>query len=1285
MKISFNRNIAVYFFSGLAICIFATLFFIYSQLRDVDNFKSIIVEKLEGLTGRKVAIDEAEIKFKKGISIRLKRLSIYAPNGRDRELLAKNAWCVVKLWPLLNREIKVKKIILDGAFLELVRDEQGKFNLGDPYSLLAEQNSSRLFKVIGASLIHRLSVLDSEIRFRDYYDLSGSEPISTSIDSIDLNINKRVFQNKYSVNLSGSIPNKYRPTVFELSGGIRSFENIRENQPISLQGKVKLDHLYLDQLRPYLKNVLSKVPGDTKLSLQTDISGNQGGSLRAKGKLKYSREIIEQKPVLRSMDSLSKGEIDYSLKLDKDSIEIENIRVGSGLNVFSGNGKMTGYKTKDSALSFVVQTDEFKVRETSRHFPLILFPKIAHKKLNDFFSEGSLRIKSLKFDGSLEQLKSLDYKENQDPFTAEISFREMEFRSPLPLAKKITGFLTYKNGDGFIEIVKANFKGLPLGNIKGTVKSITKNPLIDLSMKSEQDLGKLSLVLKQSIAEKSFKNILDDYQEVEGKGLLEAKLQGPLNEMEKTSITAVLSANKASFFDDELQSRVRNFNGKIYFNYDPLNDSKQVKPSVPMVEGKNLSGEFGKSEFYNMNGKILRQGEKVVQKIEAVYRLNATELAKVISDIDFSGPEFALLKQSEFEQGNVEVNYRSLMNFDTPEKKKSWGKIKLKNISIKHPTGFQPLVELTGEISFGGGRIDIHKMEGWYGGSPISLNGKLMPKSGSLVDFDVHANLTDWTKENLKEIPYFENLKFAGSLNSEINISGNLHSFKFKNKLELTKTGYEFKGVFSKKENFSNEFEIEGIYTKKEGILADRIKFTLGNNSVRGEATIKSLSDPEYFIKLDGVGLEVNEVKTFVNFFKNNTGGKIDFNISGQGTLSQQEDALFKGSAVLKNLVFKWEDRRNPLTLSAAIRFSENTYDFGSGRMESGKSKVSFRGKYKNKEQPELLLKLTGETLIADELISNKKSESKDEISLKDLFEGSNLLSKGKSKISIDLKKLDYKWLTLQDVTGTVLLKDKEILFNRFRVGPDNAIKGQGKFSVKDPDSIHFETRLKADEIQAKEFFAMFGEHFREGLTGKFKKLKLILNSRGKKFTENIRTLSGKLSFDLANGVIATKKLHEGVISLFDLEQSLENKNKEKKYQEPSEYESISGDFVYAGGVAETKNFLYETNQRKSVISGKFDLNKLEMDAVVGVAHLPVLDKILSQIPVVGSILTAGDEGSLIKTYYDVDGPFDNPQVTAIPFTSLSKKFLGLFQGILQTSEEILSLPGKIIENEVAN
>ena len=211
-------------------------------------------------------------------------------------------------------------------------------------------------------------------------------------------------------------------------------------------------------------------------------------------------------------------------------------------------------------------------------------------------------------------------------------------------------------------------------------------------MKSELDLGKLNLFFKKNLlGGQSFENIIDDYQEVEGKGLIEAKLQGPPNDIEKTSMTAVLSVKKASFFDTELQSRVRNFNGKLHFNHVPLKNQNQTKSSAPIVEAKNLSGEFGKSEFYNMDGKIIRQGEKIVQKIEAVYRFNAAELAKIISDIDFSGPEFSLLKQAEFEEGDVEVQYRSLMDFDKPEKEQSWGEIKLKNISIKH---FSPIFSL---------------------------------------------------------------------------------------------------------------------------------------------------------------------------------------------------------------------------------------------------------------------------------------------------------------------------------------------------------------------------------------------------------------------------------------------------------------------------------------------------------------------------------------------------------------------------------------------------------------
>ncbi|MBT6601841.1 MAG: hypothetical protein HOB32_09355 [Nitrospina sp.] len=1280
MTNSFYKKLITYIFSGLAIVTLSTMVYVYIQLQDLDNIKNIVVKKIEELTGRKVFIGEAELAFEKGISIRIKNLSIYSYKGMKQDFSARNAWCVIKLWPLLNKEIQVKKFILDGAHIELARDEQGNFNLGDPFLLLNVKKTSGLLKLIGAGVMHQISVSNSDVRFNDYYKGLSSKPYLTSVNSINLTVEKRLFQNIFSINLSGKIANQYQDTELYLSGGIDSFENKEKNQPVFIQGKVKINQFYVSQLRPYFKNISLSISDKTKLSLESTISGNLLGVLRAKGQLKFIEIMEEQKVGSANAASQRKGEIDYSFELDKNFINLQELKIHSGQSNFFGKGKLVRHKSLDPEVSFTIQTNEFEIEETRKNLSLMLFPEQFHKEVNRFLDNGTLEIKSLNYEGSLKQLQKLDLEQNKNLFTADIGFNKINLKTPLPPLEKVSGFFEYKNGDGTIEITNARFRDLPIGNIKGIVKDVINSPLADLSIKSEIDLGRLNHVLKKVINGKTYENIIDDYQEVKGIGLVEAKIQGPLSDIEKTSMAAVLSVKNASFFDSELQSRVTNFNGKIHFNHFPMHDKDQTKPSVPIIEGKNLSGNFGRSEFYSMQGKILRQGEKIVQKIEAVYRLNAAELPKAIADINFSSPEFVLLKQASFEQGDVEVKYRSLMDFDKPEEEESWGEIELKNISIKNISGFQPMAGLIGEISFGDGSININKLEGLYGGAPISLNGQMAPKSNTLIDFDIHASLTDITETNLKGIPYFNELKFSGPLNLEISLSGNRHNLKFKSKFDLTKVGYELKKIISKKESMSNLFEMKGSYTEREGILFNQFKFTLDGNSLIGEAKIKSFSDPEYFIKLSGVGFEVSVMKRLVDFFENSTEGKIDFQVLGQGNLNKPEDSFFKGSAALKDLVFKWKDRKNPLTLSADARFSGNTYNLRAGRMESGRSKVLFRGKYKNGEQPELLLELTGKTLIIDELISNKKNEGKNEVNLGKLFETSQFLSKGKSKIKVNLTQLDYKQLTLGDISGTFLLKNKEIIFDRFRIGSNNQIEGQGKFSIKGPDSISFETRVKADEIEAKKFFEIFGEHFKGGLVGKFKNLKLILKSRGQKFSENIQNLNGKLSFHLANGEIDTKKLHEGVFSLFGFERPLETKNKKEKNKEKerSKYERISGDFIYTGGIAETNNLVYETDQRKSVIAGKFDLNELEMDTEVGVAHLPGLDKLLTQIPIVGSILTAGNEGSLIKTYYDVNGPFDNPKVTAIPFTSLSKKFIGLFQGVLQSSEEILNLPEAI-------
>ena len=48
---------------------------------------------------------------------------------------------------------------------------------------------------------------------------------------------------------------------------------------------------------------------------------------------------------------------------------------------------------------------------------------------------------------------------------------------------------------------------------------------------------------------------------------------------------------------------------------------------------------FKKKLFSNMDGKILRQGENIVQKIKAIYRLNANELPKMLALEDLEEPD----------------------------------------------------------------------------------------------------------------------------------------------------------------------------------------------------------------------------------------------------------------------------------------------------------------------------------------------------------------------------------------------------------------------------------------------------------------------------------------------------------------------------------------------------------------------------------------------------------------------------------------------------------------------
>ena len=158
-------------------------------------------------------------------------------------------------------------------------------------------------------------------------------------------------------------------------------------------------------------------------------------------------------------------------------------------------------------------------------------------------------------------------------------------------------------------------------------------------------------------------------------------------------------------------------------------------------------------------------------------------------------------------------------------------------------------------------------------------------------------------------------------------------------------------------------------------------------------------------------------------------------------------------------------------------------------------------------------------------------------------------------------------------------------------------------------------------------------------MSGNVKTVDALLKGSGKDWPEILRSLAGNFSLDIQSGSIDMEKLKRGVRRLFSAIPQPNLLEKDASFS----FKHISGDFVAKDGVFETQNFVIETENRRTSIVGTFDLVNNQMDTVVGIAPLAGLDRFLTQIPVVGKIITGGDEKSILKTYYTVKGDFNDP------------------------------------------
>ena len=470
-----------------------------------------------------------------------------------------------------------------------------------------------------------------------------------------------------------------------------------------------------------------------------------------------------------------------------------------------------------------------------------------------------------------------------------------------------------------------------------------------------------------------------------------------------------------------------------------------------------------------------------------------------------------------------------------------------------------------------------------------------------------------------------------------------------------------------------NKLQLKGRVIDGKTITIEQLAYELGGNKISGKGSVKSLDNPVFTISLGAQDFQVARIAKFFPALGDNPTGAVYLDIRGKGDLKQFDSSTFEGVLDLANFSFKPDNFPKPLSLKGKIKFVNNQYNFNNLELNCGSSNFLMAGGYKAGPQPTLDIALAGKSIGLDDFLASGNNASI-AATMRTAVEHSEQLSKGTSKIMLNVDQFNYKFWRLENVAGNIIFKNNKLEINRLDAyTKDKPIQGQGMVSFADPKALQFEARVWAKNILAEKLFALFGPVFSDSLSGKLKILNARFKGKGNTLGEIKKSLNGNIAFSVRSGKIDTGRLKSGVFELFGFSEKSDNASPRQGGSVP--FERIIGDFKINEGIAETERFAYLTAERATSLVGKFDLNQNTMNTVVGVAPMPGLDKLLSKIPVVGRIITGGNEESLIKTYYTVEGEFSNPKVTAIPFTSLGKKAIGILQGILQAPQEIFTIP----------
>jgi uncharacterized protein YhdP len=477
----------------------AFIFLSIHYLLNPNIYRNILQNSLATALDRDVSIGKAKIYLWGGVGVAFEDFRVKDRSRAFDLLQSKRLILRVKLLPLLKREIKWKRIVIDRPTLRLIRDKNGQLNIFFDGSLTGEKlkkTEKEILEALTSLFGGSLALRNGEIFFSD--ESLGNPPLRTEIRSFNFELSEVSYRKSFPFRINGKIIYSKNESPFSIDGTIQNIPEDLDFSKGGVEANVKIKGIEMSHFWPYLKKLLPMNTISGVLDLGAHYRGGFQGPRKLSAKIKFKELVLDYPQVFSSVLKPKWVNIDFEAEYNLKDLNIPRFSLELPELWVKAKARIYDIGSKDMGMEAEAHSSPFDIAEGKKFIPFRIITPDVSEHLFRAEGKGSFQIVSVRLSGKMPEIDHCDQPVNAHVLSIEARLDRAWLKPPwnFPTLEDLKGQLLFQKGHLHLKEVEGRIFHSTLEKVNGTFYELLHVPTLQIDCQGKLDLIDLPSLAK---------------------------------------------------------------------------------------------------------------------------------------------------------------------------------------------------------------------------------------------------------------------------------------------------------------------------------------------------------------------------------------------------------------------------------------------------------------------------------------------------------------------------------------------------------------------------------------------------------------------------------------------------------------------------------------------------------------------------------------------------------------------------------------------------------------------